>query len=34
MPALRDMPTAARNFVERNLGKPGQPFKEASGKGH
>lgn len=34
MPALRDMPTAARNFVERNFGKPGQPFKEASGKGH
>ena len=34
MPALRDMPAAARNFVERNADKPGQPFKEAKGKGH
>ena len=34
MPALREMPTAAKSLVERYSDKPGQPFKEAKGKGH
>ena len=34
MPALSEMPAAAKSLVERYLDKPGQPFKEAKGKGH
>ena len=33
-PALRDMPAAAKSFIERNADKPGNPFKEVKGKGH
>ena len=34
MPALREMPAAAKSLVERYADKAGQPFKEAKGKGH
>ena len=34
MPALREMPAAAKSLVERYADKAGQPFKEAKGKAH
>jgi hypothetical protein len=34
MPALRDMPAAAKSLVERFPDKAGQPFKEVKGKGN